>query len=174
MTKDSRKKLRRWSFAIEVEDKSFHIPVVTFGSSARAEQIAQHVATDYMAVETLKGKSFKVAKIPHETISYTTQQQLDGLELELKMMSKVIALIGADIAQPELIMNRIGESWNNYVGEKTVQAKKELMSQFYPDGAKVVEDSIEREKAALEDDYKMPLGKDAIQEVLNGPNEDSK
>jgi hypothetical protein len=169
-SKDSKRKARRWSFAISTEDKGFHIPVLCFGTSAKADQIAARIKEDYSNVESLKGKTFNVNKIPHETISLAAQQQFDGLEFEGRLLTKVVELIYDDLAKTFFDQAPNNEDKRTAIGKYVVEAKKILMVEYYPEGASAITDSIEREEATLEeDDYKMPLGLEAVDEVLNGP-----
>jgi hypothetical protein len=169
-SKESKRKARRWSFAISTEDKGFHIPVTCFGTSAKANSIAERIKSDYSSVEVLKDKTFQVNKIPHETISEATQQQFDGLEFEGRLLTKVVELIYDNLVEVNGTKDFSDEAKRTAIGKYVIEAKKILMAEYYPEGASIIEDSIELEEEALEsDDYKMPLGIDAYKEVLNGP-----
>jgi hypothetical protein len=160
-SRDSKKKSRRWSYAIICEDKGFHIPVVAFGPLKKAKEISERIKTDYSAVDSLKGKVFEVKAIPHETVSVITQQQFDGLEFELKLITKSLDLVIQDKDNTLSDLDR-----RELIGKYVVKAKAELLKEYYPDGAgTAIESSIEKE---LEDDFKMPLGANAIKEALDG------
>lgn len=100
-SKESRQKVRRWTFVALVKQDGMTMPLstakVSFGSYKEALEDAAEIAADLKTLEHLKEKDFIVVPKPHETVSVETTGQLNGIRKMASLLDLALELCFSDL-----------------------------------------------------------------------------
>jgi hypothetical protein len=183
-SRDSRKKLRRWTFTAEMkldsgQTQQFKLPGVVYGNSAEAQATAAKLLEQFKSAPD-SPQDVQVHPQGHETVSSETVAQLKGMNDYANLFNKALFIM----AERYRLASSTEKEIVTLVTEAVEEARIVLFPRLAAAQAKVaaLDDGIHEvhESAAevlvpappaTEERPRMKLGIDAVNEVLNSPPE---
>ena len=183
-SRDSRKKLRRWTFTAEMkldsgQTQQFKLPGVVYGNSAEAQATAAKLLEQFKSAPD-SPQDVQVHPQGHETVSSETVSQLKGMNDYANLFNKALFIM----AERYRLASSTEKEIVTLVTEAVEEARIVLFPRLAAAQAKVaaLDDGIHEvhESAAevlvpappaTEERPRMKLGIDAVNEVLNSPPE---
>ena len=183
-SRDSRKKLRRWTFTAEMkldsgQTQQFKLPGVVYGNSAEAQATAAKLLEQFKSAPD-SPQDVQVHPQGHETVSSETVAQLKGMNDYANLFNKALFIM----AERYRLASSTEKEIVTLVTEAVEEARIVLFPRLAAAQAKVaaLDDGIQEvhESAAevlvpappaTEERPRMKLGIDAVNEVLNSPPE---
>jgi type IV secretory pathway TrbL component len=178
-SKESRQKLRRWTFAVEMkleggQTHAYKVPGVVFGNAAEAKAVAAELTKNY-AKEDMAPAGLEIIPVSHETVSADTKRQLEGLNENSNLAFKAAYILahrvkiaaGLEQTEHDLVQDAV-ELARKQLNKRLAEAPEELVAEAdaaVPTQANTAEVSTETPKP------KRKIGIDALNEILNGPVE---
>ena len=185
-SRDSRKKLRRWTFTAEMKLDSgqvqqFKLPGVVYGNSAEAQDTAAKLLKQFKSAPD-SPQDVTVHPQGHETVSSETVSQLKGMNDYANLFNKALFIMAERY--------RLASSTDKEIVTLVTEAVEEARVVLFPRlaAAKAKMEALDAgteaayEAAAeelfpdppappAEERPRMKLGIDAVNEVLNNPPE---
>jgi hypothetical protein len=183
-SRDSRKKLRRWTFTAEMkldsgQTQQFKLPGVVYGNSAEAQATVAKLLEQFKSAPD-SPQDVQVHPQGHETVSSETVAQLKGMNDYANLFNKALFIM----AERYRLASSTEKEIVTLVTEAVEEARIVLFPRLAAAQAKVaaLDDGIHEvhESAAevlvpappaTEERPRMKLGIDAVNEVLNSPPE---
>ena len=183
-SRDSRKKLRRWTFTAEMkldsgQTQQFKLPGVVYGNSAEAQATVAKLLEQFKSAPD-SPQDVQVHPQGHETVSSETVAQLKGMNDYANLFNKALFIM----AERYRLASSTEKEIVTLVTEAVEEARIVLFPRLAAAQAKVaaLDDGIQEvhESAAevlvpappaTEERPRMKLGIDAVNEVLNSPPE---
>ena len=184
-SRDSRKKLRRWTFTAEMKLDSgqiqqFKLPGVVYGNSAEAQDTAAKLLEQFKSAPD-SPQDVQVHPQGHETVSSETVSQLKGMNDYANLFNKALFIM----AERYRLASSTDKEIVTLVTEAVEEARTVLFPRLAAAQAKVAALDEAKEaayEAAAEEMFpdpptppatevrpRMKLGIDAVNEILNSP-----
>lgn len=164
-SKESRQKLRRWTFAAQMKMESGHVqgfnmPGLTYGNSHEAQATAKELLDKFKSGEGAP-ENVEIIPIAHETVSMATKRQLQGLNDQSNLATKAAFVLAEKY--------RLSASSDKTVVELVTEAFEEARAHLFP-RLKEAQATIDELEVEIEKP-KRKLGIDALNEILTAPPE---
>ena len=175
-SKESRQKIRRWSFSGELPLENggktgFDLPGMSVGTAADAQATADRLLEQFKSSPEAPA-GVKIIPIGHETVSPEIQRQLQGLNDQQNLFNKATFIL----AENYRLATGSEKDLLTIVTEATEEARKALfpkLEQAIEKVAAITQQIADQESAAAAAPApKRKLGIEALNEILEAPPEE--
>jgi hypothetical protein len=174
-SKESRQKLRRWSYMAEMNvagvKQNFKMPGITYGNSSEAALVGVKLLEQFNLDPSMTAEA-RVVPIAHETISLTTKTQFTGMQDQVNLVTKASLILAERL--------RIALGLDQEITQIVYEAQEQAREYLYPrlreaklTMQKVIAEQAAADRAAEDARPRRKLGIDAVNEMLNTPLEEN-